>query len=104
MLTFVNGKRIVGRVRKIKNRNVFITIRRRDNIGKDSKFAIDETILRDLKEMGVKDILIICETKDGDKLLWSSIYDWFRYGQKVKDVDTGRSKILCPVKVMKVEA
>jgi len=104
IVTFKDGNRTIGLIKVFGSRRVFVTRRKRDYIDKFSKFAIDETILEYLRERGVKDILIICETEEGDRLLWSSVHDWYRYGQVITDVSTGRSKIVCPVSVMKVEA
>jgi len=95
-----DGRKVLGRVKVRDGKKVFVTRRRRDHINDDTSFAIDKRILLKLRLEGVDEIIIICETKEGERAFSSPLVYWFRFGKEIFDVTSGRSKVLCPVRIM----
>ena len=75
------GKKLVGTIKKSQSGLVYVTRRRHyDHFFRKFKgFGISKKIINILRDIGVKSIMIVYDTGEGEQLYISALYKWFEY-------------------------
>jgi len=96
---------LVGRV--LSNGTTYVTRRRREHYFKKfNGFGISRNVLEKLKSIGVEEVVIIYENRDGtEALLRSDLSSWFSGGISWIDKRNGKEdlQIVLPVIQMRIE-